>query len=65
MSENSKKDEEDEGGWDPGPELVSVDHLVAESGDGESAHSDNDDTSRTFDIVVDCLNKLSANNGVD
>ena len=65
MSEDPKKNKENEGGWDPGPELVSVDHLVAESGDGEGAHSDNDDTSRAFDIVVDCLNKLSAHDGVD
>ena len=65
MSEDSKKNEEYEGGWDPGPELVSVDHLVAESGDGEGAHSDDDNTSRALNIVVDGLNELSAHDGVD
>ena len=65
MSEEPQKDEEDDGGWNPGPELVSVDHLVAESGDSEGADGDNDDSSRTLNIVVDCLDELSTHDGVD
>lgn len=65
MSEETQKDKEDEGGRDPGPEFVSVNHLVAKSGHKEGAHCDDDDTGGTFDIVVDCLNKLSTDDRVD
>lgn len=65
MSEDPQQNEEYEGGWDPGPELVSMHYLVAESGDGEGADSDNDNTSRAFDVVVDGLDELSAHDRID
>ena len=65
VGEDSEKNEEDNRSWDPGPELVGVHYLIAKGGDGERADGDNDNASRAFDIAVDCLDELGADDRID
>jgi hypothetical protein len=65
VSEDAQENKEYDGSWDPGPEFVSVDNLVAEGSNDEGAYSDDDNTCRTFDIVVHCLKKLSSHDRID
>lgn len=65
MREDAEGDEEDDGGGDPGPELVKMDDLVAEEGDAQGAEGNDDDAGPAWDVVVDGVKQLGADNGVD
>ncbi len=61
MGELSKDDHKDYEAWDPGPELISVYDLVPKASDHQCSSCDNDDSSIPGNIVVDGVDKLSAN----
>jgi hypothetical protein len=65
VGENSEQNDEDNRSRDPRPELVSVHDLVAKGGDAERADGDDDDANGAFDVAVDCLDELGADDRVD
>ena len=65
VSEDPEKDDEDNRGGDPGPEFVGVHDFVAEGGDAEGADGDDDNADGAFDVAVDCLDELGADDRVD
>ena len=65
VSEDPEKDDEDDGGGDPRPEFVGVHDFVAECGDAEGADGDDDNADGAFDVAVDCLDELGADDRVD
>lgn len=65
VGKDTESDEEDNGGWDPRPEFVNVDNLVAEKSDCESQESNDYHTSKARNIRVDGVDQLGADNGVD
>ena len=65
VSEDPEKDDEDDGGGDPRPEFVGVHDFVAECGNAEGADGDDDNADGAFDVAVDCLDELGADDRVD
>lgn len=65
VAEDADDDEEDDEGRDPRPELVDVHDLVAEDGDEEGAHGDDDDACEAWHVAVDRVDELRADDAVD
>ena len=65
MGELAEDDEEDYEAGDPGPELVGVDHLVAEQGDQEGRCRNDDDARISWHVGVDRIDQLCAHDHVD
>lgn len=65
VGKDPKSDEEDDGRWNPGPELIGVDNLVAEKADSECTECDDEDASESRNVVIYSIDKLGAYDGVD
>lgn len=65
VGENSERDQEDDERWDPGVKFVVVDNSVAEAGDEEGPDGDDDDPSKTREVVVDRMKQLSTHYDID
>lgn len=64
MSEGSQDDDEDDTGRDPTPVFVRMDDFIPSKGDEERTEGDDQNASKPRDVRVDCVKKLSADNGV-
>lgn len=64
VGEDAKDDDEDDGSRNPGPEFIDVDDLVTKERHAQCAKSDDEDTSVAWNIVVDGIDQLSANDRV-
>lgn len=65
MCEFSQHDKEDNEAWDPRIHLIDVHSLVSEQGDNKSARCDDNDACVSWYILIDCVQKLGSNNGID
>ena len=65
VRELAQHDEEDDEGRDPAPKFVCVHDLVAEEGYQEGAHGDDEDACPPWDVVVDGVDELRADDAVD
>jgi len=65
VGEDAKEDEEDDEGWDPGPEFVGVHDFVAERGHDKGADGDDDNASGAGNVWVDGRDELGADDRVD
>ena len=65
MCEFTQDNEEDDEGWDPGPEFVNVHDFVAEDGDEPGRCRYYDDARVAGNIGIDCVDQLGTNNDVD
>lgn len=64
MREDTEDDDKDDGGGDPGPELVKMDDLVTEEGNKQRTESNDDNASVAGNIVVDGMNYLGADDRI-
>lgn len=64
MREDTKDDDEDDGGRDPRPEFVEMDNLVAEEGNKQRTESNDDNASVAGNIVVDGIDHLGADDRI-
>ena len=65
MSEYSEDDQEDDQAWNPRESLVGVDDFIAEHCDDEGGGCDNDNSSPARHVVIDGIEKLSADNNIN
>ena len=65
VSKDAQGDQEDNEGWNPGPELVGMDDLVTEKSDEESAGRNDDDASKAWDTWIHRIDELRSDDDVD
>lgn len=64
MSVGAQDDNEHDGGGDPAPKFILVDHLVPGEGDEERAEGDDENAGKPRDVGVDRVEELGADDGV-
>ena len=65
MCEFTNDNQEDNESGNPGPEFVGMYYLVTEKCDKEGTYGNNDDSSVSWNIVIDSVDELGTNNDID